>query len=79
MAQLPTGPGGSHIAITPDDNNDVDRNIRSLRIGVAGDMAVRDQNDVDITYPVLAGEVFPFVAKRILSSGTTATNIVGWR
>jgi len=79
MGHLPSGPGDSHVAITPNDNTDIDINVRSLKIGSGGNIAIRDENGVDITYPVVSGEVFPFAPKRVLSTGTTATNIVGWR
>lgn len=79
MGHLPSGPGDSHIEITPNDDTDIDPNIRALKIGIEGDIVIRDKNGVDVTYTVVAGEIIPFAAKRVLATGTTAQNIVGWR
>lgn len=67
-----------HFAITP--NNDTDLAIipRAIFIGGAGDIAIRDELDNDVTYTVQAGQVLIFRARRVLSTGTTASNIVGW-
>jgi hypothetical protein len=39
----------------------------------AGTAAVVDNSDVAITYTVAAGDILPVLAKRINSTGTTAT------
>jgi len=64
-----------HFAITP-SNNDLAVIPRALRVLTDGDLAVRDAGGVDITYPVVAGEVFLLRPTRVLPA-TTAT-VVGW-
>ncbi len=71
-------PGDLHVSITPSDSTDIANRPRALRFNGAGDVVIRDRAGTDITYTVTAGEVMPFRGVRILSTGTTATGIVGW-
>lgn len=71
-------PADRHFAITPNDSTDLTITPRVIRIGGSGDIAIRDIAGVDITYAVSDGEVIPIRAVRVLSTGTTATGIVGW-
>ena len=66
-----------HHAITPSDTVDLDPRPRALRVLTAGNLALLDELGVSITYPVVAGEIIPFRAVRVLATGTTAT-VVGW-
>jgi hypothetical protein len=70
-------PAVRHHAITPNDSADLAVRPRALYCTAAGDVVVRDQAGNDITYPMLAGQVLPFRAVRVLATGTTAT-VVGW-
>jgi hypothetical protein len=70
-------PADRHFAITPSDSADLPIRPRSLRILTDGNVSVRDVGGVDITYPVVAGEILPIRAVRILATGTTA-DLVGW-
>ena len=72
-----TSPGTRHYVITPSDTTDLDPKPRGIRVLVSGDVAIRDEKGVDITYPVTAGETMGFRAVRVLATGTTAT-VVGW-
>ena len=68
-------PASRHFAITP-ANEDLAIRPRALFCTVAGNVVVRDEAGVDVTYPVLAGDVLPFRAVQVRSA-TTAT-VVGW-
>ena len=70
-------PARRHFAITPSDAADLAILPRALKVTVAGNVAVRDAGNVDIIYPVVAGEILPIRAVRVLATGTTAT-VVGW-
>jgi hypothetical protein len=72
-----TSPGEAHRAVVPSDDDDLDPRPRCLKCIADGDVAVRDKNGVDITYPMLAGELLEFRAVRVLATGTTAT-VVAW-
>lgn len=67
-----------HYSITPSDSADLSPIPRALYFGTAGDVAIRDEKGTDITYTVTAGSILPFRPTRVLSTGTTATGIVGW-
>jgi len=70
-------PASRHFTITPSDNTDLATRPRALKVTVGGNVVVRDEGGVDITYPVVAGEILPLRAVRVLATGTTAT-VVGW-
>lgn len=51
---------------------------RSLYIGVTGDVAVTMLDDSTVTFSAVpAGMILPIVVKQVLSTGTTASGIVG--
>ncbi len=68
-----TQPATKHTLGVPGDGIDLDPRPRVLRILTAGNLAVRDERDVVIIYPVTAGEEFNFRAVGVQSTGTTAT------
>lgn len=72
-----SSPAGRHFAITPSDSVDLAIRPRALKVLAQGNVVVRDDGGVDITYPVVAGEILPIRAVRVLATGTTAT-VVGW-
>jgi sialic acid synthase SpsE len=66
------------FAITPSDVLDLQQDIRALYIGVSGNVAVVDKFGNSRTYVGLAAGTWqPIHARRVLSTGTTATNLVG--
>ena len=77
------GPPTHAAAVTPDDNVDLAVPARRLYIGAAGNVKVLLRDDLSTGPVVLVGlavgvwhEVW---VRRVLSTGTTATNIVaGW-
>ena len=71
-------PADRHFSITPSDTSDLAIMPRALRIDSGGTLALRDESGQDITYTVSDGEVLVFRAVRVLATGTSASNIVGW-
>ncbi len=70
-------PSGHQVAVTPDNNTNLEAITRAIYIGGAGNLAYYSAVGDEITLTgVLAGTLLPFRVYRILSSGTTATQIV---
>lgn len=72
-------------AVTPDDNNNLvyDTNkpitTRGISIGVAGDLAIHDKDGNAVTLKNLAaGVIHPISTKRVLATGTVATEITAY-
>lgn len=68
-------PGFRHFSITP-GTGDLTALPRALYVGTAGDLVVEDSDGVSVTYVGISGFV-PMRAAKVLSTGTTATDIVG--
>jgi hypothetical protein len=65
------------IAITPADS-DLVQPVRALYIGGSGNLRISDTGGGAVTFSnVPAGVILPVMAKRVWSTGTTASNIVG--
>ncbi len=81
-----TTPAISHKSITPSDSVDVIPMPRALRIGNVGgganlalEMSDGEGGTVNITYEgVAAGDVLQVRPIKVLSTGTTVSNIVAW-
>ena len=74
-------PATKQVAITKSDSTDLTASlIRALWVGGAGDVAVLALNDTAavLISGVPAGTVLPVCPIKVMSSGTTATLIVGW-
>jgi len=66
----------SATAVTPGDSTDIPV-TRALYIGTTGDVAVRMADDENsVTFTAVAVGIFPIQVSRVLSTGTTASNIV---
>jgi len=67
------------VTITPNDSSDLADVTRALYVGVTGDVVVIAANDSSsITIKnAQAGTVLPIQCKRILATGTTASQLVG--
>lgn len=76
MEDKATEPGNYHFAITPNDAVNLTVVPRCLFIGVAGDVVIHDAAGTAATYKNWVG-FLPFRARRVLATGTTATNILG--
>lgn len=73
-----SSPADKHFAITPSDSTDFDHTTRGIYVGGSGNLVVVDQGGTTCTFTgVLAGVVYPIRAKRVNSTSTTATNLVG--
>lgn len=75
-SSLKADPARNAAAVTPDDDTDLAKATRALYVGVDGDVRVRMPDDSDVTFAALAGSILPVAVKRVLLTGTTATNIV---
>jgi hypothetical protein len=65
------------VAITPSDSTDITSGpVRGLWVGTAGNVALITFDGSTATL-VNAFGVIPLSVKRVLSTGTTASNIVG--
>jgi hypothetical protein len=69
--------GAFHI--TPSDNFDMSAEIRAVTIGgAAGTLRfIGRDGEVNMTGTLLPGS-YPLFARRILATGTTATELTGW-
>lgn len=75
MSQGETKPAVRWTAVTPNDSTDV--TYRALFINGAGDIVLRDELGNDETFTVTASTLLPVQPTRVLSTGTTATGIIG--
>lgn len=68
--------GMNYGAVTPSDSTALDFN--AIWVGVAGDVAVSSSADTAaVTFTAVgAGSILPVKGKRIMSTNTTATNMV---
>lgn len=76
------GPAYGQVAITPNDTTDLtDQKIRALRVGTAGSVAVQALGDAGpVTHVNCAnGEILTILVKRVYLTGTTASDIVGFK
>lgn len=73
-----SGPSADGLAIIPHDNDDLPQITRGLYVGSGGDVSVQMQSGVELTFAnVAAGTLLPIRARRVLSTGTNAQDIVG--
>lgn len=70
-------PASHAAAVTPADGSDISPEASALFIGGAGDVSVHVMDGSTVTFVgVAAGSILPVRVKRVLSTSTTATNIV---
>lgn len=67
-----------HVTITPSDAADL---VEPMLIycGSDGNIAVEDKYGTAVTYAVTAGTVLPVLVAKVLSTGTTVTQVIGLR
>lgn len=71
-------PAKQGFAVVPSDTEDFGYGyIRGMYVGGAGNLSVEMANGTVMFYNVNAGSVLPIRVKRVNSTGTSATNIVG--
>ncbi len=65
------------VAITPADS-DLSDIVQALYVGVTGDVRVTTVEDNDVTFQnVTGGSFLPIAVKRVWSTNTTASGILG--
>lgn len=73
-----TAPAGGAFTITPADAGAI--YATSLYVGTGGDIAVDMENGDTVTFSAVpSGAIMPIRVRRVYSTGTTASNIVGLR
>lgn len=79
MSDIYGAPATKGAAVTPGDSTTV--NFRGLYVGAGGNVAVvfkDDTTDTAVTLVgVVTGSVLPIAVKKVMSTNTTATSIVG--
>lgn len=65
------------FAVTPSDTDDLPYVVRALYIGVAGDVKVDTYGGESAVVIKAAAGRLDIMARRVYSTGTAATNIVG--
>jgi hypothetical protein len=74
--QRGTAPARGAFSITPADGTDLAIYPKALYVGTAGDVKVDMRDGTTVTFTGAIG-VLPIRVKRVYSTGTTATNILG--
>lgn len=67
------------FAITPNDATDLAQQATGLWVGVLGDIVVIMASDGSSVTLKGAQGAIPIIVRRVLATGTTATDIVGFR
>jgi hypothetical protein len=71
------GPSEDFYAITPNDSTDLAVAIRSIYVGGAGNVVLRNAAGTSITFTgVVAGQILPIAATRVMTA-STATLMIG--
>jgi hypothetical protein len=81
-------PAVQHYTVAFSDTQDItaalgltgQKQPRGLYFNAAGNVSITDGNNNTFVYTVTAGQVFPFRAKRVNSTGTTVTagSVAAW-
>jgi hypothetical protein len=75
---LPSAPLRNAFDITPHDTNELEAVTRAIWVGVAGNLRVKTVGDDTVTFVgVGAGDLLPIRVKVVLSTGTSASSILG--
>lgn len=78
VAGDPSGSSPKGFAITPNDSADLGDYVRAVTINVAGVLKYHAWDGTVCTTDTLPAGTYPLLARRILSTGTTATGLTGW-
>lgn len=71
-------PAANAFEVTPHDTNELASVTRAIYVGTTGNVRLVTINNETVTFvDVPAGNIIPIRAFRILSTGTTADDIVG--
>jgi hypothetical protein len=68
------------VAITPSDSTDLSTAVRSIYVGVGGDVCVIDTAGNTVTHvgAPQGGYLGPFAVARVKATGTTASSLIGY-
>lgn len=70
-------PTGEFVAVTPHDTTELQRPARSIYVGGAGDVVVKNSAGTSITFKAVpVGSILPVNCTIVMSTGTTATYLV---
>ncbi len=70
-------PTNGFAAITPDDATDLTTPARSIYVGGAGDVVVKNAAGTNVTFTAVpAGTTLPIQTTRVMATGTTATLLI---
>lgn len=69
-------PASNGAAVTPHDDNELSQVTRALYVGTTGDVAVTMKGGGNVTYPNVPVGWMPIRVTKVLSTGTTASDIV---
>ena len=65
-------------AITGNDSTALTKSTRSIYVGGSGNIKVTTVDGTTVTFNgAVAGSIIPVRVKRVFSTGTTATNLIG--
>lgn len=74
-------PARQLVTITPDDSNDLNQPVRGIYVGGGGDLNILAIDDAVGNNKTLSavpqGTFVPVITKRVLSTGTTASLLIG--
>lgn len=70
-----TAPAHGAVAVTPSDST-VLVNTRGLYVGTSGNLVVEMADGQTVTFTSVPIGIFPIQVTKVLSTGTTASNIV---
>jgi len=73
------GPGDACVEVTPSDVADIAGGpVRALYVGTGGDVTIHDGDGNEIEFAnVPAGTILPVKTRRVMNTGTDASDIVG--
>jgi hypothetical protein len=66
------------LALTPSDSTDLPVSIKGIYVGTTGNIAmIAAEDTAEVILPNVPAGYYPIAPKRIFSTNTTASNIVG--
>lgn len=69
-------PPSNAIAVVPNDSEDLTYVSRAINVATSGSVCITTLHGDTVTISVGAGTLFPVRARRIWTTGTTATGLV---
>lgn len=79
VARVASNQSRMAAAVTPNDSTDLTTYAKALYVGVTGDVVVLPVGNADgasVTFKAHPVGYMPVMVRRVLSTGTTATNIL---